>query len=218
MAAISGIAPGTSSQAEKSSLKLAETFDNFLTLLTKQLQYQDPLKPMDSSQFTSQLVQFTGVEQAVSTNKNLEKLLSAMQGNQFSAMVGAIDKTLEAEGGEAGLVGGSATWSYKLESQAIDNKLKIADADGRVVRTLSGSTDTQRHEITWDGTDEYGRPLPDGVYTLTVDAKSFNTSIGAAVTSIGRIDGISTADGVQNFMIGAYEVPMTKIKSLKSGN
>ena len=59
-----------------SGASLAETFDTLLTLLTTQLQYQDPLDPMDTNEFTSQLVEFTGVEQAISTNKKLDQLIS----------------------------------------------------------------------------------------------------------------------------------------------
>ena len=67
------------SGAESGSAALAENFDAFLTLLTTQLRHQDPLEPMDSSEFTNQLVQFTGVEQAIYTNKNLEQLLAMLE-------------------------------------------------------------------------------------------------------------------------------------------
>ncbi|MCC7047960.1 MAG: hypothetical protein IT562_14710, partial [Alphaproteobacteria bacterium] len=78
----------TATGTTKSMSKLAENFDQFLTLLTTQLKNQDPLSPMDSAQFTQQLVSFAGVEQQINTNKNLETLLSLQKSNQ---MVGALD-------------------------------------------------------------------------------------------------------------------------------
>ena len=68
------------SKSDLALLDLASNLDNFLTILTTQLQYQDPLSPMDTHEFTTQLVMFTGVEQQLQTNQNLEKLI-ALQGH-----------------------------------------------------------------------------------------------------------------------------------------
>ena len=80
------------------SASLAETFDTFLTLLTTQLQYQDPLDPMDTNEFTSQLVEFTSVEQAMATNKKLDSLIALQNSMQINDAVGYIGKTVGADG------------------------------------------------------------------------------------------------------------------------
>src|SRR6187549_3297985 len=85
--------------------RLAENFDTFLSLLTTQLKNQDPLAPMDSTQFTQQLVQMTGVEQQLLTNDLLEKLVSNT-GSGISTAVSLIGKEVRAESADAGLKGG----------------------------------------------------------------------------------------------------------------
>ena len=81
--------PGNSN-ADKTSVKLADTFDSFLTLLTAQLTNQDPLDPLDPNEFTDQLVSFTNVEQSIATNKNLEQLLASYQSNELASAVSYI--------------------------------------------------------------------------------------------------------------------------------
>lgn len=90
---------------------LAENFDNFLTILITQLQNQDPLSPMESNEFTSQLVQFTGVEQQVLQNKNLEELIRLQSANQTLSAVSFIGKLVEATGDTNTLTDGEATFS-----------------------------------------------------------------------------------------------------------
>src|SRR3546814_13785327 len=84
--------------SDLSGASLAETFDTFLTLLTTQLQHQDPLNPMDTNEFTSQLVEFTGVEQAISTNQKLDALIGLQADRQLNDAVGYIDKLVGADG------------------------------------------------------------------------------------------------------------------------
>ena len=105
-------------EADSSSItngsSLAETFDTFLTLLTTQLQYQDPLDPMDTNEFTSQLVEFTGVEQAISTNKKLDSLISLQTDMQLNNAVGYIGKTVSADSIMLMLQDGQSTITYDL--------------------------------------------------------------------------------------------------------
>ena len=91
--------------SEVAGAKLAENFDTFLQLLTTQLQHQDPLSPMESNEFVAQLVQFSEVEQAIASNKSLEKLIDLQNTNQATAAIGYIGQTVEAAGSGAHVSG-----------------------------------------------------------------------------------------------------------------
>jgi len=211
-AAAASAAATPQSDAEKGLSQLAENFDNFLTILTTQLQYQDPLDPMDSTEFTQQLVQFTGVEQNVAQNKNLEKLVDLMSGGQFLSATGYIGKTVEAAGDTTQMQDGSATWTYDLASEANSNVLSITNADGQVVLTMPHEIEQGAHTITWDGTDQNGLQMPDGQYTLSVDAKNFaGQAIGATMSLSGKVTGLENTDGGEVLQIGSLRIPVSAV-------
>ena len=174
---------GSKSAIGRSSL--AKNFDTFLTMLTVQLKHQDPLSPMDSTQFTNQLVQFAGVEQQINANSNLEKLISATALNTRSQSINYIGQYIEADTNQvplqAGpdmvtdkveLKGGTATINYELDGTAASTVLQIKDADGNVVRTISGETGMGKHQFQWDGRDKNGDTLEDGTFTVVATAKN----------------------------------------------
>src|SRR5215213_9555272 len=101
--------------ATRSESQLAANFDTFLLLLTAQLKNQDPLEPMDSNQFTQQLVQFSQVEQQIHSNKNLESLISLTKASGAADAVSYLGKTLTVTDGNAALMNGQANWAYALE-------------------------------------------------------------------------------------------------------
>jgi flagellar hook assembly protein FlgD len=132
VSAASGAAPAG---AAKAKTTLASNFDTFLTLLTTQLKNQDPLSPMDSSQFTQQLVQFSQVEQSINANQNLEKLITLTQARAGSDAVNYLGKTVTITDGTAGLKSGQALWGYSLASDS---------AATRLVRSSLGALSTTR--------------------------------------------------------------------------
>src|SRR5918911_3460789 len=93
---------------------LGENFDTFLKLLTTQIKNQDPLQPLDSNQFTQQLVQFSQVEQAINTNDKLSSLVTLQSTNQMVNSLSLVDRTIEFTGDTAPLSNGQAKWSYTL--------------------------------------------------------------------------------------------------------
>lgn len=199
---LTGASGGTGSTGSTAATaSLSDNFDNFLTLLTTQLQYQDPLSPMDANEFTSQLVQFSQVEQSIATNKNLEGLIALQQAGQSVAAVGYLGKTVEALGNSAPLVDSTATWNYALGQEASINVLRIVDATGKTVKVLSGETDPGKHTLTWDGKDDNGIQMPDGVYSLVVAPQNLDgepmesaSSFTGIVTSVATVDGQITLD------------------------
>ncbi len=194
------------------SLSLGETFDTFLALLTSQLQNQDPLDPLDSNQFTEQLVQFSGVEQSINTNNKLDQLIALQSGNQINSAVSYIGKTVEVIGDQLWLEDGAAAISYGLDGNAAETVITIVDETGTTVRTFTGETAAGRHELVWDGRDSTGDPLPEGVYGFTVTAVDSDQNTVATLTgSTGRVTGIEIVDGLITLKIGDLGVPVDRI-------
>jgi flagellar basal-body rod modification protein FlgD len=160
----------TASSANR--IKLADNFDTFLTLLTAQLQNQDPLSPMDANQFTQQLVQFSQVEQQITTNEQLEQLLATNQTTVASAALGYLGKEALLASPVAGSGGDGANWSYTLAGPAQDVTLEVRDSGGRLVRSESGRLSAGEHVFSWDGLTQDGRQTAPGAYTLTVTARN----------------------------------------------
>lgn len=180
---------GAKSVADRSAASLADNFDTFLLLLTTQLKNQDPLSPMDSSEFTQQLVQFSSVEQQIHANKNLESLIGLGRASAGAAAVGYIGREITAETDTAALKDGSATWTYALDGEASETTILVKDQTGKIVATRNGETSKGRHVFAWDGCDNLGRPLPDGAYAIEVSAKGRS---GAKVDVATGITGIVT--------------------------
>jgi flagellar basal-body rod modification protein FlgD len=195
--------------------RLAESFDTFLALLTTQLKNQDPLSPMDSNQFTQQIVQMTGVEQQLLTNDLLKKLV-ANTGSGVSTAVSLIGKEVRAATTEAQLTGGKAEWIYKLDRAADDVRLEVLDSKGRIVRTIA-PTDKKAgdHNLTWDGKDQGGQPMPEGVYALRVVAKdSQGTPVPASVFIRGLVTGVEQANGETLITVNGSRVPWNYITQI----
>lgn len=207
----------TSSTATPTSfggnVAMSETYDQFLLLLTTQLQNQDPLNPMDTAEFTQQLIGFANVEQQIMTNQNLENLTALQAYNQLAAGVGLIGRWVEADGNGLTLQGGEGIGAYTLLGEAATAELTITDENGKVVRTMTVPSGNGHHEFLWDGKDDGGLSLADGSYTFSVSAKDADGNPVASYTStIGRVDGVETDDnGVLLLKMGEVKVPLSLI-------
>jgi flagellar basal-body rod modification protein FlgD len=169
---------------------LGNNYDTFLKLLTSQLQNQNPLSPMDSTQFTSQLVQYSSVEQAIKQNENLEKLISMQSSTQSANAVGYIGKKVDMSGERVGLVKGEGKVTYNLPESASRVLINISDASGKLVARLEGDTGAGSHAVKWNGRSDTGAQLPDGDYRVEVSAQN---SVGAAMSVDKKITGTVTA-------------------------
>lgn len=179
------------SSASRAGSKLADDFNTFLTLLTTQLQNQDPLEPLDSNQFTEQLVQFTAVEQSIETNQNLESLVALTQAGITGSAVGYIGQEVIAIGNTLELEeGGEIEWAYAMDQVAASSTLVVSDQTGKIVFTAPGELSSGRHDFVWDGKDNAGNDLPAGLYSVEVTALD---SAGSAIPVATSISGIVTS-------------------------
>ncbi len=203
--------------ANTAASSLADTFDTFLALLTTQLQNQDPLDPMESSEFTSQLVQFSGVEQSIKTNQKLEQLVKLQTSNQLNSAVAFIGKTVEVISDLLLLKDGEAKISYGLNRNASDTIISIVDQNGRAVRLVQGETASGRHEFEWDGRDSKGAELSDGVYSFTVVATDEDReAIDTIAASFGIVTGVEVVENSPRLNIGELGVAFSSVFAVRA--
>jgi flagellar basal-body rod modification protein FlgD len=215
----SSAAAASSTQSGIASAKLAENFDNFLKLLTTQLQYQDPLNPMDNNQFTQQLVSFTGVEQSIATNKNLESLIQATQANNFSSSLAYLGREVNIGGGTQFLAnaqgGEGLAWNLDLSAASETTKISIVNQSNAVVWQGEGPTTAGSHQVAWDGLDRNGRPVPPGRYTLKVEAKTFSgQNVANDISFTGTVSSLEAAGGSTLLTVNGTTVDSSAVRRL----
>jgi flagellar basal-body rod modification protein FlgD len=163
------------SEAANSRTRLSDNYDTFLILLTAQLQNQDPLAPMDSTQFTQQLVQFSQVEQQIRTNEQLEGLVGQYNAAAAGAALSYLGKDAIIESDETYLAGEppTANWAYRMPESATSLTIQVRDMQGRVVyETTTADRGAGEHLFSWDGKKTNGETAADGVYQITFDAEN----------------------------------------------
>lgn len=215
--AVSSSTAAAAAAPSNAQTQLAGNFDTFLQLLTSQLQNQDPLSPMDSSQFTQQLVEYSQVEQQIDTNDNLKTIIG-QGGNQAGAYaVSYLGKDVTVTNGNAPLTGGQADWNYSLGAAAAQTSLSVTDASGNVVYSGAGETASGAHAFSWDGTESNGTAAPDGTYKLTVTAtEGDGTAVTSQVSSTGVVSEVDMTSGTPQLVIGPMEVSLTDVAAVQS--
>ena len=206
----------TSTKAGQDQKKLKDDLNQFLQLLVSQLENQDPLDPMDSSEFTNQLVQFSSVEQQIQANANLEKQIVAQQNTQAATMVNYLGTVVEAKGDEFFMLNNQAVATYTLPAGVETNTLTVQDASGKTMFTVKGETDVGLHRIGWDGSKNDGTVAPDGAYTLVVGAEdAYGNAIPVEQTVFGYVTATGVKDGNVSVTMGDVETDMTNIVSVE---
>ena len=178
------------------SQQIAGNFQTFLQLLTTQLQNQNPLDPLDTNQFTQQLVEFAGVEQQLNTNSSLQTLVSLQQTAQSTQALQFVGKTAVVNGNTNSLVNSQATWDLNVPSNSTVT-VSIANASGQTVFTGTYSANAGNNQpFTWNGQGSDGTQWPDGQYTLTATAADASGNSVGVTTQVQGV--VSSVDLTQS--------------------
>lgn len=202
----------TTSKSASSLTQLSSDLDNFLTILTTQLQYQDPLSPMDTHEFTNQLVQFAGVEQSIQQNKNLESLISLQETNNMVGAVSYIGKEVEVTGQTTKLENGGAAFNYTMPEDAAAAIIAIYDANGTQVYSGKAETAAGTHTILWDGKANNGDTQDDGYYTIQIAAANADgEQIDPTYTVRSVVTGVGIEDDTPFLDLDGQQVALAKV-------
>lgn len=205
----------TTSKAAASKDQLAADMNQFLKLLTSQLANQDPLSPMDSTEFTNQLVQYANVEQNIQTNENLENLISVQQAAMTLSSANYIGKTITAATTALPLQDGSATFAYEFEQVPEAASIQIVNSQGTVVKTITPELSKGSHTVTWDGKNDYGVQQDDGGYTVRISAADAEEkTIDSTVVVTGKVTGVSVYGGDVTLKMGGASTSLSNIQSI----
>ena len=185
-----------SNEKEKTQKEDALGQDAFLKMLVAQLQNQDPLNPMEGSDFSAQLAQFSQLEQLISLNDTMESLSRSFGQDSEGDVLGYIGKQVTGDVDVMNVDKGIVSGGFYNLAQPSDIMVTITDTDGKTVKTLfEGQQDTGSHIISWDGTDKSGKAVTEGSYTYTVLANSGYGYAQVPSSVTGKVEGIAYNDG-----------------------
>jgi flagellar basal-body rod modification protein FlgD len=210
----------SSSTGTTGSQTIAGNFDTFLQLLTTQLQNQDPLDPLDTDQFTQQLVEFASVEQQVNMNTNLQTLISMQQTTEATSALQLVGSTVTISGTSATLSNATstpATWNLSTTSPATAN-LTVTSSAGTTAYTGTMSLNAGSNTFSWNGQGNNGQTWPDGTYTLTVNATGANGQSVTVSTQVqGTVSGVNLSSNPPTLTVNGQSVPISQIQSISNG-
>jgi flagellar basal-body rod modification protein FlgD len=215
--AVDSVASSSSNGAVSSARStIAGNFDTFLSILTTQLKNQNPLDPLDTNQFTAQLVQFSGVEQQLKTNEFLEALLLNTQTSYRADAVSYIGKQVSASGETAELVDGGAYWAYNAEANVANATVSIKDAAGNVVYTETGSLNAGPGAFLWDGVGSDGNTKPDGIYTIEIKGTNLSgNEVKVSTSSVGIVTGVDFSGSEPMLTVGKNKVALSDVTDIQ---
>jgi flagellar basal-body rod modification protein FlgD len=203
----------TSTSGDKQ--KFGQDYNQFLRLLTTQLKNQDPLSPMDTAQFTNQLVEFSGVEQQIKSNDYLQKLLTINAAGLTAVGLSYVGLNVQSPGTSITFDGAHpAQMSYTMPTGAQTGSFSILDASGNVVFKQDADLTSGTHNFSWNGTDNGGNPVAAGTYTLAVGAQDEKGApLSVKTFTAARVTGVQTGeDGSVQLMIGDKLVNVMDIR------
>jgi flagellar basal-body rod modification protein FlgD len=196
---------------------IAKNFTMFLQLLTTQLKNQNPLDPLDTNQFTQQLVQFAQVEQQLKSNEQLAALVSLQKTAQATAALNFAGQTVVVDGTTAQLVNGRATWSFTSPRPAVAT-ITIKSANGQVAYSGNFTLQAGPQNFVWDGKGNDGVVWPSGPYTMIITSKDANGQSVAIATEIqGVVDSVDLTQNPPLLAIGGQTFTLDKIKRIVRG-
>jgi flagellar basal-body rod modification protein FlgD len=210
-----GIDPVTNAKSAKKQLDQTD----FLNLLMRQLQYQDPLKPMDNQEFTSQLTSFSSLNQLVDLNTKLDTLQNMQLATTQLQATSLIGKEVSLRGGLVHLgAEGKADIPFQLAADTGRVTVHVIDKDGNVVRTIeAGGLKAGEQTVAWDGKDDKGQAAPEGNYTVEVNAFDAQGKTLAVETLVqGVVSGVDLSGGEVSVTINGVQFPLSALLAVQT--
>lgn len=200
-------------EAEKTGAA-ATDFQTFLTLLTTQLQNQDPLKPMESTEFVAQLASFSSVEQQVRTNDRLAEIFEALGGGASAGLAAWIGREVRAPA-QASFSGVPIEIETTPLAEADSATLLVRNDFDQIVARRA--VDPKASTLSWDGKDALGASLPHGAYSFEIESRKGETTIGTEPGQVyARVTEVRIEDGVQTLVLaGGATAPLTDVTALR---
>jgi len=210
---------GTPTSASEAQTQLGLDMNNFLKLLTAQITNQDPLKPMDSTTFVSQLAQLSQVEQAVATNDKLGKLGQQLtNSNEFSDLQ-LIGHQVVLASDNLDLSSGQAQIQYELSKKAQQVSINVIGLNGDVIKTITGlpTAEGVRQTVHWDGLNAAGQQVADGAYKFKIVAvNSESAPVSSQSFAVTHVQELAFRNGQPTLLLrNGQEVPSGVILSVK---
>jgi flagellar basal-body rod modification protein FlgD len=211
-AAASASAAAQTSNAAFASLD--GNFNDFLNMLMTQLQNQDPTSPMDTDTFTSELVQFSSVEQQIQTNTSLTSLIQLTQGSEVIQGSSMIGQTVTVQSTQIPLQNSVGTVNITTPA-AEPVSVSITNASGTDIFDTTVNAAAGNNTFTWNGTDNTGATVPDGLYTLVATG----TNVGGGTSNLpftvtGTATGVLSSNNTVELQIGPLTVPFSSLTSV----
>jgi flagellar basal-body rod modification protein FlgD len=218
MTTVSTIPTTTSATAAASSAidntEIASNFTTFLQLLTTQLKNQNPLDPLDTNQFTQQLVEFAGVEQQMKSNDQLASLVSLEKSAQASTALAYVGSTVVVDGSTSPLANGGAVWNLNVTKPSTAT-ITIKDSTGQTAFSGSYGVNPGNQQFVWDGRGNDGRIWPDGNYTLSATALDANQQSVALSTEVqATVDSVDLTQDPPVLSVNGQNYTLDKIKRI----
>jgi len=178
--------------------------EDFLKLLVEQLKHQDPLNPMESTEFTAQLAQFSSLEQLFGMNENLAGIREVLSNQDKENVLELIGKTVKADDNTILIKDGNAVSGLYVLEETADAAISIYDSNGIEIRRLyPGMQDAGEYDVAWDGKDSSGEMAEDGIYSFEITATDKAGNYVTANTYItGEVTGVTYKYGIPYLIIG----------------
>ena len=217
-ASISASNSGTSSTGTSATgsvlAQLGANFNQFLQLLLTQVQNQDPTAPTDTTSFTTELVQFTGVQEQVNTNTSLSQLIGLQQSAQVLQGSSLVGDQATVTASQIALQGGTGELTF-TGTAGEPVAISIVNASGAPIRDATLTADAGTNTWSWDGTDNSGNKVPDGAYNVAVETASTNGNATPMPFSVvGTATGISTSGTTTQLQLGALSVDLSALQAV----
>jgi flagellar basal-body rod modification protein FlgD len=222
MTTLSSVNPSTGGQAvQAAQSSIAGDMQSFMQLLVAQLQNQDPLAPVDSTQFVTQLAMFAQAEQGVNTNRKLDTIVGTVQSQMLSTSATLLGRTVMVPGGTAAFDGAApVSFTYTVPSGARSVSIEIVDASGRTVRSVGTAAAPGAYDDVWDGLTADGGKAEAGLYTIRVSAEiegeggALPARQALPTTVSGKVEQIRVSDGGVVAVVAGEEIPLEQISSV----